>query len=134
MTTDIALSLIEECGVLPASWLEALSLCLAGSEPERLGEFRDWWRDWFAGVVPGRKLTVVAWEGEGPPPCAGRVTAAVGVVRFWESPYCGGKWFVEGLEVIENRRRQGVATRMMLLGIERLGLAGVRALHAHIYR
>lgn len=51
--------------------------------------------------------------------------AAVGVVRFWQSPYCGGKWLVEGHEVIESRRRRGIATQMMSLGIDRLHQAGV---------
>ncbi|MEX0974056.1 MAG: GNAT family N-acetyltransferase [Bacillota bacterium] len=103
---------------LLADWLEALSLCLAGSEPGRLDDFRSFWADWSSGRIAGGKVTVVAWEG-GPPPY-GSYRPAAGVARLWESPHCGGKWFVEGLEVIASQRRRGVATSMLQLGIDRL--------------
>ena len=115
---------------LLVDWLEALSLCLAGSEPGRLDDFRSFWADWSSGRIAGGKVTVVAWEG-GPPPY-GSYRPAAGVARLWESPHCGGKWFVEGLEVIASQRRRGVATSMLQLGIDRLREMGVKSLYAHV--
>jgi len=140
---------------------EQVSLLLAQSEPERLNEFRSFWNSWFDGEIPGNKVTVAAWVSDERPDtvdtCAqatdqvtitGRHDDAlqatplgalpdhsdrvIGIVRFWCSPYVGNKWFVEGLKVSSEMRRQGVAMSMLMYGIGILREMGVKELYAHI--
>lgn len=130
---------------MPDEWIEPLAQCLACSKPDRLDDFRAFWDDWAAGRIPGCKITVVAWEGGPPLPCAGSAAhtgftdgnpslpTALGVVRLWESPYCGDKWFVEGLEVLESHRRRGIATKMMERAIRELrSMNATETLYAHV--
>lgn len=103
----VVIAVIGAEGVPPVEWQEALSLCLAASGPDRL-------------------------EEGGPPAHCCSASPAAGVVRLWESPYCCNKWFVEGLEVLEAKRRRGIATRMMSVGLDGLREAGADVVYAHI--
>lgn len=118
--------------------IESLALCLAASEPERLDDFRLFWRQWFRDEIPGAKITVAALDSQdgrnGTVASAVQTAApAPGVCRLWQTPYLGGKWFVEGLEVIPALRRRGLG-RLMLSFCVRCSMSlGTSELYAHIH-
>lgn len=83
--------------------IQQLSILLAEEEPERLEDFNRFWKDWFNGVIPGEKHTLIA-EKEG---------KIVGVARLWKTPHLSLGYLVEGLQVARDYRKQGVGKKLL---------------------
>ncbi|HHY15197.1 MAG TPA: GNAT family N-acetyltransferase [Firmicutes bacterium] len=87
----------------------SLAQVLCYDEPEEMHKSKKFWQAWFSDQIPGEKLTIVAAEG-------GATIAEqqfVGVVRLWKTPYVENNWYLEGLEVIAPRYRQGIGTALV---------------------
>ncbi|WP_066506731.1 GNAT family N-acetyltransferase [Abyssisolibacter fermentans] len=110
------------------AYIEKLAQLLADSQPDRIDDFRKFWHDWFETKIPGDKITVFILKKED----RDEKTSAVGVVRFWQTPYCNNIWLVEGLEVRKNERRLGIGGDLVQTGIKVLKNIGVKNIFVHI--
>lgn len=109
--------------------LEGLSKILSDDEPEGIESVREFWHDWFSERIEGEKFTIVAAERG-----AMDDQKFLGVVRLWRTPYCGNKWFIEGLEVIAPKRKQGIGQALVRKAIGLLVNAGYHSVSANIRR
>lgn len=124
--SELTLNIIKKdnVNILGYKSIKQLSKLLAYSEPERIDDFYEFWKNWFEDKIPGEKFTVIMSETKN--------SEVIGVVRFWKSPYCNNKWLIEGLEVIENKRRLGIGSKLVKEGIKNLILMKVPEVYVHI--
>jgi L-amino acid N-acyltransferase YncA len=125
---DISFKLIESSEKFSDTQiLDKLAKILCYDEPELLDNSKNFWNDWLSNKISGAKITLVAEVID-----EDDKQLSIGVVRFWETPYCGNKWFVEGFEVISPWRRKGIGKLMIEYGLETLKGMGLENVYANI--
>ncbi len=125
---NINIKMIESCNNFHGDQIiDLLSKILCFEEPERIESIKKFWSEWLSNKIVGEKITIFAEEID-----KDNKKNAVGVVRFWKTPFCNNKWLIEGLEVIKPKRGLGIGESMVQYGLNQLKINGIEKVSANI--